>query len=131
MIKSHFVGAILEDCSLPLPNHGHVILAQPSPVLLYQIGTHDTRVLVDVPGKVPSAGTGALKEHMLKYVMPQLPTAVQPSFAKAIKDQRLRVMPNSFLPAVRNDRPGFILVGDALNMRHPLTGGKVQFFESI
>lgn len=60
-VRSHFVGAILHDCPLLLPNHGHVVLAKPSPVLLYQIGTHETRVLVDVPGKLPSASTGALK----------------------------------------------------------------------
>ena len=32
-------------------------------------------------------------------------------------------MPNSFLPPVTNCTPGLALLGDALNMRHPLTGG--------
>lgn len=33
-------------------------------------------------------------------------------------------MPNSFLPPVRQgDRRGVVLIGDAWNMRHPLTGG--------
>lgn len=32
-------------------------------------------------------------------------------------------MPNSWLPPTTNRTPGLILLGDALNMRHPLTGG--------
>lgn len=123
LVRSHFVGAILRDCPMPAPNHGHVILAQPSPILLYQIGTHDTRILVDVPGKVPSASTGALKNYMLNHVLPQLPTPCQRPFQEAVNEQRLRLMPNSYLPAIQNQRPGMILLGDALNMRHPLTGG--------
>lgn len=48
---------------------------------------------------------------------------------KALDEQRLRTMPNSFLPPSmqgrrgRNSMAGAILVGDAWNMRHPLTGG--------
>jgi squalene monooxygenase len=32
-------------------------------------------------------------------------------------------MPNSFLPPTTNKTPGLIFLGDAFNMRHPLTGG--------
>jgi squalene monooxygenase len=32
-------------------------------------------------------------------------------------------MSNSFLPPSINRIPGLLLVGDAMNMRHPLTGG--------
>ena len=32
-------------------------------------------------------------------------------------------MPNSFLPPSINRTPGIVLLGDAMNMRHPLTGG--------
>ena len=53
--KSHFVGAILEDARLPIPNHGTVALVQGfGPVLLYQISEHDTRILVDVKQPLPS-----------------------------------------------------------------------------
>ena len=31
-------------------------------------------------------------------------------------------MPNSFLPPVPRPTPGVLLLGDAFNMRHPLTG---------
>jgi squalene monooxygenase len=56
-------------------------------------------------------------------VGPQLPKSVQKSFYTALETSRLRVMPNSFLPPSTNQKPGVILLGDAMNMRHPLTGG--------
>ena len=43
-------------------------------------------------------------------------------FSEAVKNDRIRSMPNSFLPPVANLKPGVILLGDAYNMRHPLTG---------
>jgi squalene monooxygenase len=32
-------------------------------------------------------------------------------------------MPNSFLPPSQQTVPGLLFLGDALNLRHPLTGG--------
>lgn len=53
--KSHFIGAVLEDAKLPMPQHGTVALIKGyGPVLLYQIGEHDTRMLVDVRTPLPS-----------------------------------------------------------------------------
>jgi squalene monooxygenase len=123
--SSYFVGLILEDVVLPAPNHGHVLLADPSPILLYQIGTHDTRILIDVPGeKPPSQAGGALAKYLETNVMPQLPPGIQSVFLKALQTQRLRVMPNPYLPSRKQGNiAGLILVGDAHNMRHPLTGG--------
>ncbi|ODQ52171.1 SE-domain-containing protein [Saitoella complicata NRRL Y-17804] len=122
-VRSHFVGLVLKDADLPAPNHGHVILGNNPPVLVYQIGTHDTRILVDVPGKLPSVGSGALKKYLEDTVLPELPESIKPSFKDALETQRLRTMPNSFLPPSVNKTPGIIVLGDAMNMRHPLTGG--------
>lgn len=71
------------------------------PVLVYQVGARETRILCDIQGPVPSNATGALKEHMEKNVMPHLPKSIQPSFQAALKEQTIRVMPNSFLSASR------------------------------
>ncbi|KAI7906776.1 squalene epoxidase-domain-containing protein [Cokeromyces recurvatus] len=122
-VKSYFVGFILTDCQLPLPNHGHVILAKPSPILMYQISTHETRVLVDVPGKLPSISNGDLKNYLKDTVAPQLPETIRIKFLEAIETERLRSMPNGFLPPSLNQTEGMIVLGDAMNIRHPLTGG--------
>lgn len=123
--KSKFWGLELIDADLPLPDHGHVILGDGAPVLLYQIGTHETRALVDIPDNTPTASVkaGGVKAHLRDVVLPSLPKRVQPSFAAALDKGALRSMPNSFLPPSTNKTPGLILLGDAMNMRHPLTGG--------
>ncbi|KAG0362059.1 squalene epoxidase-domain-containing protein [Gamsiella multidivaricata] len=120
---SHFVGLILKDVSLPFPNHGHVILATPSPILMYQISKTETRILIDIPGQLPSASSGALRSYLESTVSPQLPQAAQKSFLRALETERLRSMPNSFLPPSTSSELGVIVLGDAMNMRHPLTGG--------
>jgi len=123
--RSKFYGLELIDAPLPAPNHGHVVLGAGAPVLLYQIGTHETRALIDVPEGLASASVaaGGVKSHLRNVVLPDLPSAVRPSFEAALDEGKLRSMPNSWLPPSTNVTPGLIVLGDALNMRHPLTGG--------
>ena len=123
-MRSNFVGFILKDAKLPAPNHGHVILGNNAPVLLYQISERDTRILVDVPGKLPSVGSGQLHNYLRATVLPDLPVSLQKPFESALlSSDRPKSMPNSFLPPSVNQTEGIILLGDAMNMRHPLTGG--------
>ncbi|KAI9282694.1 squalene epoxidase-domain-containing protein [Sporodiniella umbellata] len=122
-VRSNFVGFVMKNLQLPLPNHGHVVLAKPSPILMYQISQQDTRVLVDVPGKLPSASDGSLKRYMEKVIVPQLPDTIRPCFVEALATERLRSMPNGFLPPSLNRVKGMVMLGDAMNIRHPLTGG--------
>lgn len=123
--KSRFWGLELIDVELPRPLHGHVILGDGAPVLLYQIGTRETRALVDVPEGLESASSknGGVKGHLRQVVLPSLPDCIKPSFERALEEGKLRSMPNSFLPPSVNRFPGMIMLGDAMNMRHPLTGG--------
>ena len=125
VVKSKFWGLELIDAQLPNKQHGCVVLSENAPVLLYQIGTRETRVLVDVPDSLPSASVanGGIKGHLRNVVLPTLPQSLQPSFTAALDRGHLRSMPNSWLPPTVNRSPGIILLGDALNMRHPLTGG--------
>ncbi|KAG0129019.1 squalene epoxidase-domain-containing protein [Tuber indicum] len=121
-VRSHFFALELKDAKLPSPGYGHVVMGNNPPVLLYQIGTHDTRALIDVP-RAPSAASGGIRGHLMNVVLPDLPECIQPSFKEALKADRFPSMPNSFLPASTNTTPGMMLLGDAMNMRHPLTGG--------
>lgn len=137
-VWSHFVGLVLPPDTVPVRHHGHVILGDKDPVpgtlpagplLVYQIGSDATRILIDVPGPVlPSASSGELQSYILKTVVPQLPGKLATAVAAAVEGgTRLRVMPNNFLPpsvqGYADDQRGLVIVGDAMNMRHPLTGG--------
>nr|ANG59902.1 squalene epoxidase 1 [Alisma plantago-aquatica subsp. orientale] len=123
-IPSCFVGLVLENCELPYPNHGHVILADPSPILFYPISTTEVRCLVDVPGqKLPSIAKGEMTTYLKTVVAPQLPEELHNSFVAAVDKGDIRSMPNRSMPASPYPTPGALLMGDAFNMRHPLTGG--------
>ncbi|XP_069813217.1 squalene monooxygenase isoform X2 [Dendropsophus ebraccatus] len=118
-VSSHFVGCILKDSPQFKANHAELVLANPSPVLIYQISSNETRVLVDIRGEMPKN----LKEYMLEKILPQLPEHLQSPFHYAVENDRLRTMPASFLPPSPVNKKGVLLLGDAYNMRHPLTGG--------
>lgn len=123
-VKSYFVGLILHHPQLVAPNHGHVIIGpQHQPILVYEIGSNEARCLCDVPAPLPSASDGSLARWLAENCLPYLPEGMKPSFRHALETQRIRSMPNQYLPAVKYDVPGLVIVGDALNMRHPLTGG--------
>ena len=82
------------------------------------------RCLVDVPGeKLPSAVSGALQEYLRSTVAPQVPAQLRDAFLAAVDQGRIRSMQNKLMPAAPLHRPGALLLGDAFNMRHPLTGG--------
>ncbi|KAI3460122.1 hypothetical protein Pfo_016785 [Paulownia fortunei] len=123
-IPSCFVGLVLENCQLPFANHGHVILADPSPILFYPISSTEVRCLVDVPGqKVPSVSNGEMAKYLKTVVGPQVPPELHDAFISAIERGNIRTMPNRSMPAAPHPTPGALLMGDAFNMRHPLTGG--------
>ena len=44
---SHFVGLKLKGCSLPYSNFGHVVLANPSPLLFYPISSTEVQTLAE------------------------------------------------------------------------------------
>ncbi|PPS15017.1 hypothetical protein GOBAR_AA05560 [Gossypium barbadense] len=109
-MPSCFMGLVLENCKLSFPNHGHVILADPSPILFYPISSTEVHCLVYVPGKkVP--------------VAPQVPPELCEAFIAAVDKGNIRTMPNRSMPADPHQIPGALLMGNAFNMRHPLTGG--------
>ncbi|KAL2134675.1 hypothetical protein VTI74DRAFT_11186 [Chaetomium olivicolor] len=125
VVRSKFYALELIDCPFPPSGYGHVCIGSKSLALLYQIGTHETRALIDVPHNAASPATGGVRGYIEQVVLPSLPASVQPSVRAALADGKIpKSMPNSWLPSQKQTRhDGVILLGDAHNMRHPLTGG--------
>ncbi|GFF56609.1 probable squalene monooxygenase [Aspergillus lentulus] len=103
--QSKFWALEMIDAKLPEPYHGHVFLSDAPPILVYQISPRQTRIFMDVPTGLPSASpaAGGIKAHMLDGQVPK-----HAQFVSAPSEQKV---------------PGLLFLGDALNMRHPLTGG--------
>ena len=59
----------------------------------------------------------------LIFILFLLKEHIQEPFLDSIQNDRIRSMPSSFLPPAPLEKPGVLLLGDAMNMRHPLTGG--------
>jgi squalene monooxygenase len=122
-VSGFFLGIILKNTSLPYPNHGHVIVAQPSPFLCYPVTKTETRVLIDFPGNTPPKKGNELSAFLKNTIGSQMPVAMLPAFLEAVDEGKFKVMPNHKMPAQPIRKNGAVLLGDSLNMRHPLTGG--------
>lgn len=72
--------------------------------------------------KLPSTTGGELQAYLCTQVAPQIPEQLRDAFLAAIKGGRIRAMQNKCMPAKPMQQPGALLLGDAFNMRHPLTG---------
>ena len=79
-------------------------------------------MLVDIPTPIPKTSNGDMQAYLTDLIGPQLPESVKKSFYEACEDP-VRSMPCSWLPPTQSKSVGAIFLGDAQNMRHPLTGG--------
>lgn len=118
-VSSHFVGFLMKNAPQFKPNYAELLLLNPSPVLIYQISSNETRVLVDIRGERPRN----LREYMAEQIYPQVPDHLKEPFLEASQNSLLRSMPATFLPSSPVNKRGVLLLGDAYNVRHPLTGG--------
>lgn len=121
-VTSYFIGLILKDCEMPFPKHGHVFLSGPTPFICYPISSHEIRLLIDFPGEqLPRKQL--LQQHLDTNVTPYIPAGMLGSYNLALQEGGFKVMPNHYMAAKPIIRKGAVMLGDALNMRHPLTGG--------
>jgi len=121
-VTSYFIGLILKDCEMPFPKHGHVFLSGPTPFICYPISSHEVRLLIDFPGEqLPRKQL--LQAHLDANVTPYIPECMLNSYEQAMQEGGFKVMPNHYMAAKPIIRKGAVMLGDALNMRHPLTGG--------
>ncbi|TAK64802.1 FAD-dependent monooxygenase [Methylobacter sp.] len=121
-VTSYFIGLILKDCETPFPKHGHVFLSGPTPFICYPISSYEVRLLIDFPAEqLPKKQL--IQTHLDVNVTPYIPDCMRNSYQQALQEGGFKVMPNHYMAAKPIIRKGAVLLGDALNMRHPLTGG--------
>ncbi len=122
-ITSYFMGLVIKDLKLEFPSYGHMIVSGAAPILVYPIHTDAYRILIDYPGgKPPKMGPKSI-EQFKANVLKVLPSEMVDAFLKALDEDELKVMPNHSMKGQAFRKRGAVLLGDSLNMRHPLTGG--------
>ncbi|KAL2322345.1 hypothetical protein Fmac_026724 [Flemingia macrophylla] len=119
-VTSYTVGVILENCQLPLENYLHLIIGDPSFITFYRVNSTSIRCAVDILSK---ASLGGIANYLKTKVASQIPKELHDSFISAIDSGNIKIMPNSNLPTdPYPTTSGALLLGDAFNMRHSLTG---------
>lgn len=71
------------------------------------------------------SSSSIFQEHIIHTIIPQLPSSVRTSLLDALETERIRRVPHFYLPATlqgKGTKAGALLIGDALNIRHPFTG---------
>ncbi|KAG2031883.1 squalene epoxidase-like protein [Suillus americanus] len=120
--KGYLAGLIVKDLKLPMPKYATmIVLKGTGPVVLYELPNNEYRMLLELKAAPPD-----LKEHILRNVIPQLPSSVCAPILNALETSRLRRVPHYYLPPTKqgeSSKAGAFLLGDSLNMRHPLTAG--------
>ncbi|KAE8664654.1 Squalene epoxidase 1 [Hibiscus syriacus] len=124
-VPSYFVAFPLMNCKLPNENYAAVVIADPSPFVFYPVSSTELRCMVDIPSQnLPSVSGGEMAHYLRTRVAPQVFPQLYTAFVSAIeKKDNIRVMQNKIMAAAPRRIPGALLIGDALNARHALTGG--------
>ncbi|KAJ2778335.1 Squalene epoxidase [Coemansia javaensis] len=114
---------------LPMPHNGNVLLGGAGPLLVYQVSERETRVLADLPGaRLPSEAGGHLRAALRDSLARAAPKDQYPVLHAALmaaldSPRRIRCIASKYIPATAQSADGALWIGDALNVRHPLTGG--------
>jgi squalene monooxygenase len=123
VVNGHFVGLKLKDCKLPHEGHGHLVVTDKTPFIIYPISSNEVRLLIDFPGEKPPRLGAKMKELLLDYYLPLFPESTKESFRNAVEEGKFDMFPNHRLVGEPFKKSGAVLLGDSLNMRHPITGG--------
>lgn len=100
-------------------------MGNPSTMIYYAISSTQVRFIIDFPApKLPPIANGTMARFLKTVIASQVPGEMYNALMSSIeKDGGIRTMPVSCMPASPCLVPGALLLGDALNMRHAITGG--------
>ena len=116
---SRMVGVTVSGVDLPMEGYGHVLCGGPGPILMYRLGEHCIRVIVDVPSGdwTPGDRIGFLSDSYAGV----LPEALRPAFVEALRAGQYQAAANELNPRVSYGNLHRVLIGDAAGHYHPMT----------
>ncbi|KAG1836885.1 squalene epoxidase-domain-containing protein [Suillus subalutaceus] len=118
----YFAGLIVKDLKLLMPEYATMaVLKGAGPVIIFELPDNTHRVLIELKRPPPD-----IKEHIIHDIIPQLPSSARAPILNALETSRVRRVPHYYLPPTKqggSSKAGAFLLGDSLNVRHPLTAG--------
>nr|BAR46029.1 squalene 2,3-epoxidase [Botryococcus braunii] len=121
-VVSYVVAVTLSGIKLERRQFIQIYLAEPL-FSIYALSSSEARVMVTVSGSQRPSCTAALQDFLLSQVAPNMPRYLLEPFLLAVKEGHFRTLQTKTLAAEPQRRKGVIMLGDSLNMRHPITGG--------
>ena len=119
MTCSRMMGIILRGVRLPLEGYGHVLCGGPGPILMYRLGEHSVRVVVDIPKDRWT------RRDWISFASDSyadlLPDTIGPAFVEALRARQFHSAANQLRPRVTYGSPHRVLIGDAAGHYHPMT----------
>ena len=125
IICSQTVGVVLSGVKLPLEGYGHVLLGGPGPVLMYRLGEHHVRLMVDIP--LDHTTSRDRISFLLDSYVDLLPDQLCSAFVDALRMRQFQVSANKLRPHVTFGSPRCVLIGDAAGHYHPMTAMGMTF----
>lgn len=129
-----FTAAVkVKDSSLPLANHGTVMVGAPGPILAYQIKANEIRMCLDVPSDLAKGPRSALAALLKREYAPYVPEPLRADMVKAIDAGQLELCANQSIRTERCVVDGAVLIGDSAGCSHPLsaTGMTIGLVDAI
>ena len=116
---SRMIGVVVDGINLPHEGYGHVILGGPGPILLFRLGAHQVRIIVDVPLDhwTPRDRVPMLTESYAHL----LPISIREAFVSALLTGSFQAAGNELRPRATYGNSHRVLIGDAAGHYHPLT----------
>ncbi len=118
-LLSYSVALLAKGAELPHPNHGHVVIGAPGPVLAYPIG-HAVRFCIDVPSDT-ERGREAIAKRLREEYAPVLPPKLETAMMDGLENGHLELCATQQLRTSQCVLPGVALIGDAGGCSHPIT----------
>ncbi len=119
-LLSRSIGVQIDVKHLPVPDHAHVLVGGPGPILVYPISRRSARVNVDVPLDAPRRGPVLARyvaESYARDVAPELFEAILRAFERGTILGAANHAVTTYSCATR----GAVLLGDAGGCSHPMT----------
>ncbi|XP_001197240.2 squalene monooxygenase [Strongylocentrotus purpuratus] len=128
---SYFIAFKLKESFDFKAHHAEGLWCHSTPTIVYRIAPDTLRLMFDIDTSVQPKNP---KQFIMETIYPELPEHLKKMVGPAMENDsvRIRIVPTYYIPSAPVQKPGCLLLGDALNCRHPYTAsGMTVAFKDV